>query len=666
MGRPLANVQEYIVDKDGNQLPIGVIGELWIGGEGVARGYLGKAGLTAQNFVQRREGRVYKTGDLAKWTADGEVVILGRTDSQVKLRGLRIELGEIQTAICKYPGIKSAVVVIGPIQGHEHICAYYTADTAISPEKLRDSLKKSLTKYMVPTAYKQLVSIPVTPNGKTDRKALPEPVLMARQDYVAPANEIEKNFCAIFSQVLGISAPGAEDNFFDLGGTSLLVTKVTIEAMNRGYNISYGDVFTHPTPKEMAVLLGNGPAPSEREPIGEYDYAAIDKLLQQNTLAAFRNGQKQKLGNVLLTGATGFLGIHVLKEFLASEEGLIYCFMRRKKRVSLEKRLKSMLVYYFENSYDELFGVRIFPVEGDITQAADFDRLQGLPIDTVINCAANVKHYAHTAEIEKINVGGVGRIIDFCQEKDCKLIHISTTSVAGISIDGNPPADITLDETKLYFGQDLDNKYIGSKFRAERMILQAATQGLKAKIMRVGNLMARSLDGEFQINFPTNGFINRLRAYQAIGKIAFSTLGVATEFAPIDSTAQAILKLACTPRECCVFHPYNNHFIYIGDVIQVMNKRSMNIEAVEESEFEKYFFQAMRDKEKAEALAGLIAYFNIGKGKKVVMLKAVNDYTSQVLYRTGFKWPLTTDVYLAKFISLLAGLGFFPEETADV
>ncbi len=672
VGRPLANVKEFIMDTDGNPLPIGIVGELWIGGEGVGRGYWGNEELTARSFVETPGGRFYKSGDLAKWNEKGEVIILGRNDNQVKLRGLRIELGEIQTAICKYTGIKSAVVIIGKVRGVDHICAYYTADLPVSSEKLRDNLKDSLTKYMIPTAYKQLTSFPVTPNGKINLKALPEPDLMARQDYVAPTNEIEKSFCEIYAQVLNIDEPGIEDDFFDLGGTSLLVTKVTIEAMNRGYNISYGDVFTHPTPREIASLLSTDQnenteqSQSEGEKIGEYDYSTIEKLLKQNTLEAYLNGEKQKLGNVLLTGATGFLGIHILKEFIENEDGMIYCFIRAGKQASLEKRLKSMLVYYFEDSYDELFGKRIFPVEGDITKAVDFDRIKNLPIDTVINCAANVKHFAHSEEIERINVNGVQNGIDFCKEKGCQFIQISTASVAGISINGNPPEDIVMDETMLYFGQDIENKYIGSKFRAERLVLQAVANGLNGKIMRVGNLMGRNKDGEFQINFNTNGFVNRLRAYQAIRKIAFSTLGMSTEFAPIDSTAQAILKLACTPRKCCVFHPYNDHSIYIGDVIEVMNKKGMTIEAVEACDFEKYLSEAMRDKSKAEALSGLIAYLNLGRGKRVYMLSSSNHYTMQVLYRKGFKWPLTTDEYLDRFISLLMGLGFFMEDEIDV
>ena len=200
----------------------------------------------------------------------------------IKLRGLRIELGEIEAAIAKYDGIKAVVVVIRKINDTEHICAYFTANNEVKIETLRDFIAQSLTRYMVPTAYMQLEVMPTTPNGKTDTKALPEPIMMAQAEYVAPENSNEQIFCKIFENVLGLSRVGALDNFFDLGGTSLQVTRVTIEAMNGGLQISYGDLFTHPTPREIAalvagievlrpagtaVLVGMGPDPTAEIPL---------------------------------------------------------------------------------------------------------------------------------------------------------------------------------------------------------------------------------------------------------------------------------------------------------------------------------------------------------------------------------------------------------------
>jgi amino acid adenylation domain-containing protein len=663
IGPPLANVREFVVDKHGNQMPVGVVGELWIGGTGVARGYWGNAAQTKDKFIEYMGHRVYKTGDLAKWTETGDIDILGRNDGQIKLRGLRIELDEIKNVISEYPTMKQVLVCIRKIKGTEQLCAYFVADSFIDKEDLREKISRSLTQYMIPAAFTQISAVPTTPNGKADMKALPEPELMNKQVYVEPTNEIEKDFCSIYENVLKLQQVGITDSFFDLGGTSLLVTKVTIEAMNKGYNISYGDVFLQKTPQKLAENLAQADqGPRSTDELGNYDYNAINTLLKNNTLESFKAGEKQKAGNVVLTGATGFLGIHVLRELLEHETGIIYCIVRKKKKFTLEQRLKTMLVYYFDNSYDEYFGNRLIPIEGDLTNPATFEELLSLDVHTFINCAANVKHYAADEQIEKINVRGVANAIDYCMKAECQLIQISTTSVAGMSVDNQLSADTIMDETMLYFGQNLENKYVNSKFRAERLVLEAVTKGLKGKIMRVGNLMARNADGEFQINFRTNGFINRLRGYEAIGKISYTAIGASTEFAPIDSTAAAIVKLIQAPVSCCLFHPYNNHEVYISDVIDAMNRQGIKIDVTEEEDFQKAFSGVMMAEEKDDDLVGLIAYMNMGKGKRVDMIPTNNRYTIQSLYRTGYKWPLTTDHYLSQFIGHLLGLGFFKGE----
>lgn len=672
IGAPLLNVQEYVMDADANPLPIGVTGELFIGGNGLARGYWDNPEKTDEKFVVVNNERLYKTGDYAKWTDKGEIVILGRTDNQIKLRGLRIELGEIESAIASYPDIMNSVVTIKKIQNNDHICAYYTSKSEIKIEALREFLSKKLTKYMVPTAYMQLKEIPTTPNGKTDIKALPVPMLMAQNDYIPPKNEIEKTFCNIYQSILGISKVGAIDSFFDLGGTSLQVTQVTIDAMNAGYEISYGDIFTNPTPREIAQLLIKRETAIINKPVIEFTVknknlsASIDEILQQNTVDNFDKAELRPIGNLLLTGATGFLGIHILKSFLEKESGVVYCLMRKGRQESLEKRLKGLLVYYFDNSFDELFNTRIFTVEGDITNIEDFNKLHSYPIDTVINCAANVKHYAADDQINRINVMGVKNGIDFSFKKACRYIQISTTSVAGLSIENVPPENSKFDEQTLYIGQNMENKYINSKFEAEKLVLTAVSKGLDAKIMRVGNLMARNRDGEFQINFNTNGFVNRLKAYCAIGSISYKAMSQATELAPIDSTAEAILKLATSPSKCCLFHPYNYHYIYIGDIIRIMNKEGLIIDTVNEECFQKAFAEAMKDKKRAVHLAGIIAYLNMGNGKRVATIHTINDYTAQILYRYKFQWPITSDDYLEKFIVSLKELGFFDWQELNV
>jgi amino acid adenylation domain-containing protein len=674
VGAPLYGVVEMVADIYGNPLPLGVIGELYIGGAGLALHYFGNPKLTQAAFEFVNGERFYKSGDLARFTDAGEIEILGRNDGQIKLRGLRIEPGEIENQVSATPGIISVAVLVKKIRGNEHLAAYYTAAREIPPEEIRDTLSLSLTKYMVPTAYLQMERFPVTPNGKTDIKALPEPELLRSEDYEPPANETERDFCDIFAALLKLERVGANDSFFDIGGTSLTVTQLTIETMKKGYEIGYGDVFANPSPRLLAETFGkidtsetpqidkqkiNTYPTTENISTGDdgFDYTAINNLLRENTVESFTGGKQRELGNICLTGATGFLGIHVLYEFLKSEKGAAYVIVRGGKSSS-EKRLKSLLVYYFSNSFDELFGSRIVVIEGDVTSPEAFLKLKTLPIDTLINCAANVKHFSAGTDIEDVNIGGVKCAVDYCLEAGVRLIHISTASVAGMSIDGHPSPDTVLNEQMLWFGQDISNKYVRSKFAAERLVLNAcAKNGLDGKIMRVGNLMARASDGEFQANFNTNSFLGRLKAYRVIGSVPYSAMRREAEFAPIDCTADAILRLAKTPNKCRVFHPYNDHEIYIGDAIKSLNSLGIKIMPVDSSEYNAAFSAAMADPEKAKNLSSLIAYGV--RGKEITVLNSENEYTSEILLRCGFLWPITGTDYLNKFFKGIIDLGYF-------
>ena len=208
VGRPLLNYKEYIVDRFGDLAPYGVIGELYIGGAAVARGYKNLDEMTAEKFIEFNGERVYKSGDYSKWDKNGNVIILGRLDNQVKLRGLRIELGEIEGLMEAQPHINKATVVIRKLNGQDNLCAYFTADTEINVEALRDELKKTLTHYMVPTAYLQMNEMPMTDNGKTNIRLLPDPVPVTLAEYVAPQNDAEKFFCEAFKKALKLDKVG--------------------------------------------------------------------------------------------------------------------------------------------------------------------------------------------------------------------------------------------------------------------------------------------------------------------------------------------------------------------------------------------------------------------------------------------------------------------------
>ena len=670
IGKPYFNVFESIMDLDGNPLPPNVLGELYIAGGGVSRAYLNRPENNAKAYVEINGIRFYKSGDYAKLHEDGNISIYGRLDNQIKLRGLRIEIGEIESIISEFEPINSIAVVVRKIKGNDHLCAYFTVNEkykvknrasnefSFDIEELKAILSEKLTYYMVPTVYMELDEMPQTLNGKTDLKNLPEPELIS--EYVAPENDVEGFFANVFGEILGLDEVSVTDNFFEIGGTSLLVTKITMEALNRGYELSYGDVFKNPTPRLLSEFISANDSTDSSDEI-KYDYSKINKLLKKNNLMSFRSGDlDDNLGNILLTGATGFLGIHVLKELLQSETGKIYCFLRSRANLSATDRLKSLLFYYFEENIDEnVFDERLEVIEGDITDFKYFENIISLNIDTIINCAANVKHFSSGTDIEDINFGGVINGLKFAKIKNAKYVQVSTYSVAGESIDNFPPLDVNYNEQNLFIGQGIDNQYISSKFLAERAVLEAAVNDdLNVKIMRVGNLMARSSDSEFQINFESNGFINRLKAFVTMGKMPYAMLSNNVEFSQIDITAKSIIQLAKTPKECIVFHPYNSHNITFADIIEIIKPLDLDIEPCEDDEYEIALKEALADKSKQEGVSGLITSVGSGKIRKH-WVPVENKYTTQVLYRLGINWPLISEEYIYTFVKYLKDLDFF-------
>jgi thioester reductase-like protein len=551
--------------------------------------------------------------------------------------------------------MKKVVIMIRKLNGKEHLCAYYTADRTIAPDQLKAEISRSLTQYMVPTAYLQLDEMPTTPNGKTDVKALPEPQLAVAAAYEAPRNDAERTFCDIFASILQMDKVGATDNFFELGGTSLVVTRVIIEADKAGMHVAYGDVFANPTPRQLAALVTGSPAEGPgADEVAHYDYTAINNLLQFNTLDSFRKGERLTLGDVLLTGATGYLGIHILRQLIDSDAGNIYCLVRGKTKEKAESRLRTLLFYYFSNAYKELFGSRIHIVLGDVTE--DFDPT--LKVDTVFNCAAIVKHFSEGTEIEDVNIGGARRCVDFCIKTGAKLVHISTASTRGLWA-GEAGSDV-FTEQRLYMGQYLGNKYIFSKYMAERLILEAvASHGLCAKIMRVGNLAARSTDGEFQANFSTNSFMGRIKVYNMLGCCPYGMRNKRVEFSPINEVSHAIVLLATTPKPCCVFHPFNIHTQFLGDVLAGLSTVGNGIRFVEQEEFDSAMDLAKNDPQKARQMASLLAYQDMAHGMKTTDVARDNEYTTQVLYRLGFAWSPTSWDYVERMLTALGGFGFF-------
>ena len=546
----------------------------------------------------------------------------------------------------------------------QFLCAYFAASDNVDITELTEHLKKKLAAYMVPSVFMQLDKIPLTSNGKVDKKSLPEPKATERRTVGAEAKtDNEKLFCDMFSSALGLDKVYADDDFFEIGGTSLSASKIAMKCMTMKLPIVYKDVFDYSTPCKLAAFLDQQQGTKQEKTI-QTAIVQTDKredlydVLKHNCSAEVDDITYTDIGTVLVTGATGFLGIHVVRKLIDSDTKKIYCLVRKGHSISAEDRLKLMLMYYFDNDFSDLFGSRLIACDGDITEEGLADKLAGLDFDTVINCAVCVKHFSNSDILERVNVHGVENLIDICLKLDKKLVQVSTASVAGTSKNGSISENVVLRENMLDFGQSLENRYVNTKWQAERAFLTAVRdKGLRGKIVRVGNLMSRNEDGEFQANFRTNGFMNRLRAFAAVGCFPVSLMDSLAEFSAIDSTAQAIIQLAGTPDKFTVFHANSCHPAHLANVIAILQRKNISIDIVSAKKFDEELAVALADEKRNMLVSALISYNTHDASQRII--DSDNSFTVKALYRLGFSWPLISESYIEKAMDALITLGFF-------
>ena len=287
IGSPISNTQIYILGMDNTLQPIGVIGEIYIGGDGLARGYLNKAELTEEKFIShpfKKGERLYKTGDLGRWQEDGDIEFLGRKDNQVKIRGYRIELGEIESCLDGILGVLGSVVSVhaDASSGDRSLVGYVKLGEGLSVKSLRDLLSKSLPGYMLPSHFVELEEIPLTSNGKVDRKRLPlfaEDSILSDVEYIGPRNTKEQVFCSIFSSVLKVPLVSLKDNFFELGGDSIKSIILVSRFRSLGYSLGVKDIMEHPVLMDLFPLLKEITRAIPQESIhGEIGSTPIQKM----------------------------------------------------------------------------------------------------------------------------------------------------------------------------------------------------------------------------------------------------------------------------------------------------------------------------------------------------------------------------------------------------
>ncbi len=622
IGVPIGNSKVLILDKAKKLLPIGCVGEIYVQGECVGNGYLYNEEATKEKFDL--VNRVYKTGDLAKLLPDGNILFVGRDDNQVKYRGYRIDLGEIEHGIKMINTVKNCVVLLDKRNSDNPILIAFIVpkNNDCHEDDIRKLLISILPHYMIPNQFIFLDHFSLTPNGKIDKKCLLD--LFDKKDipFVAPSTELEKTLAKLWGDVLQKKKIGINDNFFEIGGDSLDAIKIVALAKQKGISLSAQNFYTYPT---ISLLI--------KHCLIEHDKTDSDVSKYLPMISINKSARLPLDGDILLVGATGFLGSHILYELLHQTNFIIYCLIRGKSRKHSEERLKTRLACYFGNQLDSYFGNRIIVINGDFCKSdlgitKNDANLLFANIKTVINCAAIVKHVGNYDYFHNINVVGVENLISFCKKcNNAHLVHVSTLSVAGSYSKGKT----SFSEKDLYIGQNVDeNVYIKTKFEAEQLLAHYIEDGFCATIFRLGNITWRSNDGVFQVNESENLFFTLIDFMIQTKKLPTSLKNFVFNISPVNECANLMIRILLEGNDINVYHIYNFHSFYLSDIVKMLDEIGFSIE----------FDDSVKLQNILEKQLSRFPYVvdQLSSSNPVNNVEIAHQLTSEILNQLSFNW----------------------------
>ncbi|MGE8513205.1 MAG: amino acid adenylation domain-containing protein [Chryseobacterium culicis] len=518
IGRPIANAKAYILSDNMELLPVGAIGELCIGGSLLANGYLNNEELTNTKFITNpfnEKEKLYRTGDLAKWKPDGDIEFLGRIDNQVKIRGFRIELGEIERSLIRQENNKEAVVIGKETEGStQYLIAFIVlkSDAIKDISLIRNALKEELPGYMIPAQIIFVDSIPLTANGKTDTQALKDLADKEAKELISfepPTNETERIIVEVWSSALERPVINITDNFFDIGGNSLLVATVAV-ALQRKLDIKIylRDIYQYPVLQQLSeVLIARSRETREAIPVEDVEpYVELQKDVYLAPGTVFAGGfdpkQVENPTAIFLTGVTGFVGIHLLQELLDTTHADIYCLVRAQDEFSaMEKIDRCFKQYRIPQKIEQKS--RIILVIGDLALPSlglseeIFTKL-AKQTDVIYHSGSSVNFIEPYSYMKAPNVEGLREIIKLAGAERTKcLALLSTISVYswGHVFTGKKVMLESDDIEQNLMSVSKDIGYVRSKWVMEAVAGLAAKEGLPLITYRLGYAMCHSETG---------------------------------------------------------------------------------------------------------------------------------------------------------------------------
>ena len=692
-GKPLANTSIHLRTIDGVPVPPGAVGVIWLGGAQLAAGYLNRPELTAASFVEGAAGRLYCTGDLGRWTRAGELEVLGRSDGQVKVRGQRVELGEIEHRLGEYPGVRQAVVAVETGPGDERSLWAFVCMLPDVPEPTpaawRDHLSATLPTWMLPRAVIRVPLIPVTTAGKVDRAALlrsavERGVLPSEGEDRAgtpPREGVEQRVAQVWAEHLECRGIVREDDFFDLGGNSLRAIAV-VNHLRRTLQCTVNDLYEHPHLADFAATCRQRPAvlrtlihsahrhwDDYQRGLCAYEEERAAALAPALRAYEARNQPYRHLVSearrdyrqVLLTGATGYLGSQLLRELLARPDRQVSALVRGEDDRAARARLGEILCHAFGTEQGARLrdDPRLEVLAGDLRR----DDL-GLPsrvrdrladgLRAIFHCAANVKHFGHRWEFQADNVAATGRLLDLAAHHgaDPADFHLVST----LSVCGKAAAD----GFRLFTEYDAapavpdDNYYVRSKQEAERLVTAARQQLANTCIHRVGNLVFAAGGGPLQRDLRDNAFFRKVAAFLCLGAVPDD---VHVWLCHVDVVARGVVLLADAAELTNETHHLENAR---QDTMAGLVAAAGSVRACSFGAFLERLEQAVDQPGLEAALAELLEAFGLYDGispqARSRRLEIVSGRTQLLLARAGLGWPPMPEAGQAEMLRQAARL----------
>ncbi|KAJ9589457.1 hypothetical protein L9F63_017318 [Diploptera punctata] len=678
VGKLIPGVHIVVMDQDLNVKPIGVKGEVYVGGPALAIGYLNQPTLNAERFITRPDhvpayvgDRLYRTGDWGYVLSDGNLEVVGRCDSVVKIRGYTIETQAVEAALLELPMVNSGCVLTRGEEGSDkYLVAYIVPEGKTSQKEVREALKKHLPFYMIPSRFIFIKSLPILEaSGKLNKKALPEDNDEDSIDPLAlPSTPTERQIAAIWCSILKLNNIDIQENFFDLGGHSLLATQLVSEMNSQlGLQLSSSDLFMHSTVASMAKFIDN---PTNAEG-GELNlmkevnkHSQIKPILDVSLRAFWRSHQLSKASErhqkIFITGATGYVGAFILKELLHRTEAIIFCLVRENPELSAFDRICQSFSNFGIMSTDllEKLKKRVTTMTGDVSllnlglSDADYTYL-ACEVDSIIHAAAFVNLIYPYHALYSSNVLGTENIVKFAMENKIKsLHHISTDAVFPQGL-----RDCAENEDMSKYANKLTTGYAQTKWVAEQLVLAAQEKGLPVAIYRCGNVGGSTKEASWN---PADSILLMIQG--CLYTMTAPDIDWQLKLTPVDFVSEVIVSLSQQTQQSIgkIFHIINRHKMDSKLLWNLLKIKGYKLNTIKYSEWYENVKSAAENNKKLSNLLYLLD--SLVKSPEFFSEYSTFTQTNLQGYLEEFsiKYPRVDDVLMGRYLEMLPNVDLIP------